>query len=163
DNWKGMPVNFFKTYTSTVTYQDAFPNGDGPADLVPLLNIEIWGAPISAPFFDPTNAGFVYQRFQRGIMHYSDACHCTQGLLLADFFKSILTGENLPPDLEGQASGSPFYRQYDPSKKSWIAKPKQLDLSDLTNAFARDDGSAAVAAPPRSKPAKETSCAESSG
>src|SRR5439155_15996075 len=132
-----MPVNFFKTYSTTVTFQDAFPSGDGPANLVPLLNLEIWGAPISTPAFDPSNAGFVYQRFQRGIMHYSDACHCTQGLLLADYFKSILTGEGLPGDLEGQAHSSPFYRQYDASKKNWIAKPKQLDQTDLTNAFSR--------------------------
>ena len=32
--------------------------------------MERWGAPISQPAADPGNAGFVYQRFQRGVMHY---------------------------------------------------------------------------------------------
>ena len=30
-------------------------------------------------------------------MHYDAGCKCTQGLLLADYLKSILTLRNLPP------------------------------------------------------------------
>ena len=35
-------------------------------------------------------------------MHYDKGCNCTQGLLLADYLKSILTGQNLPADLDAQ-------------------------------------------------------------
>jgi hypothetical protein len=95
----GNQANFYQTFTSTVSFNDAFPTGDGPESLVPLLNLQIWGAPTSKPAVDPNNHNFIYQRFQRGIMHYDSTCNCTQGLLLADYLKSILTGQNLPPDL----------------------------------------------------------------
>ena len=36
-------------------------------------------------------------------MHYDDGCKCTQGLLLGDYLKALITGENLPIDLEAQA------------------------------------------------------------
>ena len=68
-------------------------------------------------------------------MHYDAGCQCTQGLLLADYFKSIITGQNLPPDLDIEARNSIYYKQYDPSKPLWIARPQQLTDSDLTNAF----------------------------
>lgn len=147
DTWNGLPVNFFKTFNTTVLYEEAFPNREGPYNLAPLLNLEVWGAPTSTPAFDPSNTGFVYQRFQRGVMHYSDSCRCTQGLLLADYFKSILTGENLPVDLERQARSSPFYKQYDPKKLRFIARPKELERSDLTNAFVPDGPGSPVAEP----------------
>ncbi len=136
DTWNGVPVNFAATYFSTVTCADAFPQDDCPENLLPLLNLELWGAPISAPTFDPANQDFVYQRFQRGIMHYDRGCNCTQGLLLADYFKSILTGQNLPDDLAAQAADSPFLRQYDPTAPGWVAQPGPLrDASDFTQAF----------------------------
>ena len=112
DSWEGMPVNFGKTFTQTVSYDDAFPRGDGPASLLPLFNLQIWGAPTSKPMRDPKNNNFVYLRFQRGIMHYDDGCKCTQGLLLGDYLKGLITGENLPIDLEAQAKDSPLLRQY---------------------------------------------------
>jgi hypothetical protein len=34
----------------------------------------------------------VYQRFQRGIMHYRADCQCTERVLLADWFKSVMLG-----------------------------------------------------------------------
>ena len=58
-------MNFFRTFSTTVTYADAFPNRDGPESLLPLLNLELWGAPTSEPARDPKNNNFVYQRFQR--------------------------------------------------------------------------------------------------
>ncbi len=103
--------------------------------VVALLNLELWGLPTSKPAFDPSNGSFVYQRFQRGIMHYDAATGATQGLLLADYLKSIVTGKNLPIDLEGQAKESVFYRQYDSSKPGHLARPQELPGSDLTNAF----------------------------
>ncbi len=137
----GNQVNFYQTFTSTVSYNDAFPNGDGPESLVPLLNLQIWGAPTSKPAVDPNNHDFVYQRYQRGIMHYDKACNCTQGLLLADYLKSVLTGQNLPPDLEAQARSSKYYRQYSAGLPLSIARPGDLFGSDLTNAFVPQDGS----------------------
>jgi polysaccharide biosynthesis protein PslG len=143
DVFQGAEVNYFQTFSSTVTYADAFPNGDGPESLVPLLNLQIWGAPTSQPAPDPSNANFVYQRFQRGIMHYDRACNCTQGLLLADYLKAILTGQNLPPDLEAQARTSRYYRQYAPGSPSSIARPAELVGSDLSNAFESQTAGAA--------------------
>ncbi len=110
NNWDGEPVNFGATFLSSVRMEDAFPNGvpdDGGA-LLPFFNLEIWGLPTSRPMHDPTNPNFVYQRFQRGIMHYDKGCGCTQGLLLADYFKAILTRKNLPNDLAEQAKSNPL-------------------------------------------------------
>ena len=135
DTFGGEPVNFFQTFSSTVTYQDAFPDGDGPESLVPLFNLQIWGAPTSRPATDPSNGNFIYQRFQRGIMHYDKACTCTQGLLLADYLKAILTGQAVPPDLADQARTSRYYRQYAPGQPLSIARPGELVGSDLTGAF----------------------------
>jgi hypothetical protein len=43
-------------------------------------------------------------------MHYDRGCHCTQGLLLTDYLKHLLTGEYLPADLAAQAAASPLLR-----------------------------------------------------
>jgi hypothetical protein len=136
DTFGGQPVNFYQTFSTTVTCADAFPNQDCQENLLPGLNLQIWGAPTSKPTHDPTNQNFIYQRFQRSIMHYDATCQCTQGLLLADYFKSILTGQNLPRDLNQEAQTSQYYKQYDPSKPLSIARPNDLPNSDLTNAFA---------------------------
>jgi polysaccharide biosynthesis protein PslG len=135
DTFEGQPVNYYQTFTNTVTCADAFPNQPCQESLIPLLNLQIWGAPTSKPAYDPTNHNFIYQRFQRSIMHYDAGCNCTQGLLLADYFKAIITGQNLPPDLDKESQGSKYYKQYDPSKPLWIARPNDLPNSDLTNAF----------------------------
>lgn len=132
------PVRFAETFFSTVSLEEAFPDGNGSPDLLPLINLEIWGAPTSHPTYDPNNRNFIYQRFQRGIMHYDSGCNCTQGLLLADYLKALLTGQNLPPDLAAQAADSPFLRQYDSSRPLSIARPEQLPGSDLTGAFEKD-------------------------
>ena len=123
DTFEGQPVNYFQTFSNTVSCADAFPNQDCQVNLLPGLNLQIWGAPTSKPTYDPTNRNFIYQRFQRSIMHYDATCTCTQGLLLADYFKSILTGQNLPPDLQQEAQTSRYYRQYDPTRPLSIARP----------------------------------------
>ena len=84
---------------------------------------------------DPHNHDFVYLRFQRGIMMFDARCACTQGMLLADYLKSILTGQNLPADLDQEAKDSPFYQQYDPSAPNWVHDPRVLPDTDLSNAF----------------------------
>src|ERR1043166_6976133 len=82
-------------------------------------------------------------------MHFDKGCGCTQGLLLADYLKSLLTGQNLPPDLaqQAQADHSRFLNQYAPGQPLSIARPAQLPGSDLTNAFvpSNQTGAAPVA------------------
>src|SRR5581483_5082829 len=53
-------------------------------------------------------------------------------------FKAILTGENLPRDLESQAKGSRFLRQYAPGQPHSLARPQELPDTDLTDAFVPD-------------------------
>lgn len=108
DNWDGEQVNFAKTFFGSVRLDEAYPNGVPPdgEDLLPFFNLELWGLPTSRPTREPTNPNFIYQRFQRGIMHYDKNCGCTQGLLLADYFKALLTRKNLPGDLAEQAKSN---------------------------------------------------------
>jgi N-acetylmuramoyl-L-alanine amidase len=136
DTWQGQKVNFFQTFSTAVRTEDAFPNGGSNAGLLLGFNLEVWGLPTSKPTVDPSNSNFIYQRFQRGIMHYDAGCKCTQGLLLADYLKSILTLHNLPSDLGAQAQKSPFYGQVDPSRPGWLKRPNELPSSDLTDSFA---------------------------
>jgi hypothetical protein len=91
--------------------------------------------PTSRPTYDPNNRNFVYQRFQRGIMHYDAGCNCTNGILLADYLKAIITGRNLPADLAEQAKASQYLRQYNASKPRWLDRPEALGGTDLTGAF----------------------------
>src|SRR5579884_2231466 len=139
DRWNNLPVNFFSTFSSVVNLADAFPDGNGDPNLLPLLDLEIWGAPTSAPAFDPANKDFVYQRFQRVIAHYDRKCDCTRALLLADYFKSVLTGRDLPADLAQEMQQSRFFRQYNLSKPNGVARPDQLPASNLLLAFERED------------------------
>ncbi|HEY0582239.1 MAG TPA: hypothetical protein VGE94_08645, partial [Chloroflexota bacterium] len=92
DTFDGEPVNFFGTFQSTVSLVDAFPQGNGDAGLLPLLNLQLWGMPTSKPAYDPNNHEFIYLRFQRGVMHYDRGCRCTQALLVTDAFKDALKG-----------------------------------------------------------------------
>ena len=140
DNWDGEPVNFARTFFGTVRAEDAYPNGvpDNGDALLPYFNLEIWGLPTSRPMHDPNNPGFIYQRFQRGIMHYDKSCGCTQGLLLADYVKALLTGQNLPSDLADQAKASKLLGQFKPGQPQALARPNDLPGSDLSNSFRRD-------------------------
>jgi N-acetylmuramoyl-L-alanine amidase len=139
DTFDGEPVNFARTFFSSVRTEDAFPNGvpSGGDALLPYFNLEVWGLPTSRPAHDPSNPNFIYQRFQRGIMHYDKSCACTQGLLLADYVKSLLTGRNLPPDLAEQAKNSNLLLQFNPSQPKALARPNVLAGTDLSNGFRR--------------------------
>ena len=110
DRWGGLPVAFYSNFMSTVSVSDVFPSGRSTQNITGF-DVEIWGVPTSQPAVDPHNTKFIYQRFQRGILHFDQTTGTTQGILLADYFKGILMGENLPPDLAVQAAASPFYRQ----------------------------------------------------
>ena len=128
DTFDGEPVRFFETFSSTVSLSDAFPQGNGDPNLLPLLNLQLWGLPTSKPVQDPSNHEFWYQRFQRGVMHYDRGCRCTQGLLLADYLKALLTGERLPDDLAAQAATSPLLRA--------ATNPNPAPGTNYLNAFA---------------------------
>jgi len=140
DQFQGQPVNFGQTFVNSVSPQQA--NTSDP-NIIGLLDLEIWGAPISRPAADPGNSNFIYQRFQRGIMHYT-AGQGTRGILLADYVKQILFGPtlpggqpnpNLPVDLAQQAQGSKYFSQYCPGGTRWLCRPAALPDSDLTFAF----------------------------
>jgi hypothetical protein len=140
DQFMGQQVNFGQTFLSSVTAAQA--NTSDP-NLLGLFDLEIWGAPISQPAPDPSNANFIYQRFQRGIMHYTVG-QGTRGILLADYVKQILYGstlpggapnQNLPADLAQQAQGSKYFGQYCPGATRWLCRPNALADSDLTFAF----------------------------
>lgn len=135
NTFNGQPVNFDNTFNNTVTLSEAYPNGGGNANWLPDLDLEMWGVPLSAPAVDPNNHNFIYQRYQRGIMMYNAGCQCTQGVLLGDYLKSIITGNNLPGDLAAQAQNSPFYKQYNNSKPNGLNNPTALPNTNMTNAF----------------------------
>ena len=134
DTWQGLPVGFGQTFNHTVSAQSTASSAVSPA-LLPALDLEIWGVPTSPPAYDPNNHGVVYLRWQRGVMQYDASCSCTRGILLADYFKAILTGQNLPSDLGQEATGSPFLDQYDPNAANWVHNPAALPGTDLTAAF----------------------------
>jgi N-acetylmuramoyl-L-alanine amidase len=135
DTWEGNQVGFYRTFASSVRMEEAFPNGNGNQGVLLGIALEMWGLPTSAPAYDPNNRNFIYQRFQRGIMHYDKGSGATQGLLLADYVKAIMTLQDLPPDLAEQAKRSPLYGQFNPKANQMVSRPGELPGSDLTNAF----------------------------
>ena len=95
------------------------------------------GAVISHPQVDPSNSNFIYQRFQRVILHYRAGIG-TEPLLLADYLKQIILGPsapNLPQDLARDAASSRYFNQYCRGGTRWICRPGDLPGSDLTFAF----------------------------
>ena len=138
DEWNGLPVNFQTTFLETVKCADAF--GDEPCDpsQIAAMALDVWGLPTSQPTQDPLNNDFVYQRFERGIMHFSRATGLTQGLLVGDWFKRIMVGINLAPDLGPEVLGSPFYAQFMPSRPLGLARPNELPATSLAQAFRAD-------------------------
>ncbi len=133
DTFDGQPVNFGSTFFGSISPDQA---GTDDPNLLALLDLEIWGVPISQPIADPNNPSFIYQRFQRGIMHYDASIGATQGILLTDYLKELITGEDVPADLQVQAQGSRFLGQYCPGAAGWLCRPADLPGTDLTNAFA---------------------------
>lgn len=117
DTFGGQNVNFLQHFNATG-------------------GLVIWGAPISQPAPDPTNPNFVYQRFQRGIMHFI-AGTGTESILLADYLKGIIMAENVPPDLQAQSAESRFWDQYCPGNPQWLCRPQALPATDFTFAFVQ--------------------------
>ncbi|HEX6513572.1 MAG TPA: glycosyl hydrolase [Chloroflexota bacterium] len=129
DSFDGQPVNFLQTYLGSVP-------GAGDTGLQLLFGLEIWGVPTSRPTYDPANHGFIYQRFQRGVMHYQQAKQATEGLLVGDWFKQLLTGRDVPPDLAADAGKGPFFQQYDPGANHGPLRPQDMPGANLDGAFA---------------------------
>jgi hypothetical protein len=145
DTWNGLPVGFYTLFSTTVPVDVAFTGQTVNPDQVTLLNLEIWGLPTSNPAYDPNNRGFVYQRWQRGIMHFRAEVPVTEGILVGDYFKSVITGKNLPPDLAADMQGSRYLGQYSPGSPGWVARPAELPSTDMTGAF--EQGAGPVTAP----------------
>ncbi|MGE3267698.1 MAG: hypothetical protein AB7P40_03050 [Chloroflexota bacterium] len=140
NTFNGEPVRFFDTFNTTVPVDIAFAGQTPNPDLLTLLNLEIWGLPTSNPAPDPGNGGFIYQRFQRGIMHYDAASQVTQGILVGEYFKAVITGKNLPPDLAEDMRGSRYFNQYNPSNIGWLNRPGEIPGTDMTGAFEPGTG-----------------------
>jgi hypothetical protein len=138
DQWMGYATNFQRTFTGSVTAAEVFAGRPGNAGLLPGFQLELWGAPTSAPRVDPNNQNFVFQRWQRGVMHHDRGTGLTQALLLADYFKAILTGQNLPADVANAARGGRFLQQYAPGQPGSVARPGDLPNTDMTNAFVQE-------------------------
>ena len=153
NEFNGQPTNFFNTFVNTVDLATAFPGGGGNPSLLPLLNLEIWGVPTSRPAADPANSGFIYQRFQRSIMHYQSSCRCTERILLANWFKTVITGDGLPSDLADGMAGTPFIRQYSPGSPNSLARPGELTGTNMTDAFTPDLGGPGPSVPSVPPPA----------
>jgi hypothetical protein len=115
DEFNGVQVNFLQTFNA-------------------LGGLTIWGAPISKPEPEPTNPNFMYQRFQRRIMHFI-AGSGTQSILLADYLKAIIMNQNIPPDLLQQSRETRFFNQYCPGQAMSVCRPDALLGTDLTFAF----------------------------
>ncbi|HEX8968183.1 MAG TPA: hypothetical protein VF937_09900, partial [Chloroflexota bacterium] len=138
DDWNGQAVNFQSTFLNTVTCADAF--GSDPCDPSQLsaMDLQIWGLPTSLPTSDAVNPDFVYQRFQRGIMHFSRATGLTQGLLLGDWLKRILIGVDLSPDINPEVRQSRVFAQFAPSRPLALDRPADLPDTSLAQAFRAD-------------------------
>ncbi len=128
DVYENQPVGFERTFFGLITAQMAGSDN-------PLFDLEVWGAPVSRPRRDPANNAFVYQRFQRGVMHFDGSAGRTAGLLLADYVKAVLRNRDLPPDLAAQARGTRFFAQYCVGAPDWLCRPPDLPGTDLTLAF----------------------------
>ena len=142
----GRRTGYYQTFQASVTMAEAYPRGGGNAGLLAGIHLEMWGVPTSRPAADPTNANFVYQRFQRGIMHYDATTGATQGILLGDYLKAVLTGQNLPPDLADQAKDNRYLRKYDNAQPNGIRAGQSLPGADLKDAFEKEPPQAAPGA-----------------
>lgn len=136
ESFEGLPVGFFRNFLATVSCAAAFPNQPCQSGLLPGFDLQMWGVPTSAAAFDPNNHNFVFLRFQRGIVMFDNTVGgVTEGVLMGDAFKSVITGQNLPQDLAIQTAGSRFANQWNNSQPLGLNRPNELPNTDMTNAF----------------------------
>ncbi|HEX2184250.1 MAG TPA: IPT/TIG domain-containing protein, partial [Chloroflexota bacterium] len=134
NTWLGQPVGFLDAFL-----RPASELGETDPSRQMMVGLEILGFPTSRPAADPANPGFVYQRFQRGVLHFDASTGQTNPLLLADYLKAAMVGRGLPDMLRVQLAGSRFFLQYSPFQTRWLARPMELPDTDLTMAFERED------------------------
>ena len=136
DEWEGVPVDFQEYYRLASSATTIVP------DLELLVALEVWGFPTSMPARDPSNDDFVFQRFQRGVMHYDASDGSTNGILLGDVFKHLMMGMVTPESLGPDVEDTPFYDLYDPEmpqgltrEVTTISPPITRANTDLSTAF----------------------------
>ncbi|MFN8524927.1 MAG: fibronectin type III domain-containing protein [Chloroflexota bacterium] len=147
DQWDGLPVGFLTAFLTTVSAQDAFPGAVGDVSLLPRMAVDVWGMPVSKPTRDLLDSNLIYLRFERGVMQYDRRTNRVTAVPLGQYFKAILTGENLPPDLAGDAQRSRFFRQVDRSQPGGVARPADIPDSWLVDAFQPSQPATVAAAP----------------
>jgi len=104
DEWEGMKTKLLLHLHEHSHLRRGFPNGGGesrsdapdqPGDLGPTH---------SKPTYDPNNGNFVYQRFQRGIMHFDRTTGLNPGHPPGRHISSRSTYWPEPPCRPGPAS-----------------------------------------------------------
>lgn len=80
NEFAGQHVRFLDTFLATVDLNTAFPAGRGNPASAAAPEPGDLGAATSVPLADPANSRYIYQRFQRAIMHYDADCRCTERL-----------------------------------------------------------------------------------
>lgn len=135
--WQEVPIGFLGSYLGAAGSFGAHAEDSGGLndDEALARAFEVWGYPTSAPGLDENNHDWVYQRFQRGVFRYDLRQGRMDALLAGEYFKALLTGANLPPDLEADARSSRFYRQFQPAAPNGVARPADLPASNLLGAF----------------------------
>ncbi|MDE2767220.1 MAG: glycosyl hydrolase [Chloroflexota bacterium] len=128
DSWQGRDIGFLRKYLSAAPPET-------PSHLRESAALEFWGFPRSRPMPDPTNANHIYQRFQRGVMHYTGTAGATSSLQLGDYLKSLIIGDRLSANLAAAAAATPLLRQYAPQLPLGMRRPAELPDTDLTDAF----------------------------
>lgn len=148
DTWNDLPVNFLTTFQNTVTCDDLGPGATCDDRTLGSRALDTWGLPTSAPAADPDHPDFVYQRFERGILQYSRTTGVTQWLLIGELFREVLSGTDLPSDVQAQVADSRFYAQYDSASGSGPKRPDELPSTRLTGAFTPQPAQASNGALP---------------
>jgi len=144
ESFDGQNTRFYSTYLGTVLFREAFFNGDGDPNLVPLFDLEIWGLPTSLATHPTMGNGsadpLVTQlRFQRGVMQYEAGSDTTAGLKLGSYLRSVMLGDtSLPVLAEAAAANSPFWAQYNPDATLWVDRPDELPDTSLVLTFEPD-------------------------
>ncbi len=52
-------------------------------------------------------------------MHFQVNSGATEGILVGEYLKAVITGKALPPDLAADMAGSRFNGQYSPGLAGW--------------------------------------------
>jgi hypothetical protein len=135
----GASDRFRQFFGSTLTCDDVPPSRSCTDEGRARASLDIWGLPTSAPASDPRTPDLVSQRFQRGIMQFSQSTGYVQSVPVGTWLKRVLVGSNVPSDLQADLGGSRLFAQYAPTAPLGLARPAELPGSSLTSAFGTMD------------------------